>query len=132
MNIIALDIGDVHTGVAYADQYGILAAPYKTVPTREIEKFIAEMFKSNELKIVVVGQPKTLRGTISAQTEKVLAIVDSLKPTFPQIKWVMWDERLTSKQARTLVAKKIKKDKDYEHCVAAAILLQSYLDARVL
>lgn len=128
MKIIALDIGDVHTGVAYADDLGILAAPYKTVATNQLMSFLAQMV-SQGVQTVVVGQPKTLKGSMSEQTYKVMSVQQTLAQQYPHIKWILWDERLTSKQARDLVAKKIKRNKEYEHEVAAAIILQSYLDA---
>ena len=132
MKIIAFDIGDVHTGVAYADDLGVLAAPYKTVPTRDLSSFIAQMVTQYGIEKIIVGKPKTLGGAISEQTRKVMAIQQELAEKFEHIKWIWWDERLTSKQARALVAKKIKQNQNYEHEVAAAIILQSYLDAHAL
>ncbi len=131
MKIIALDIGDVHTGVAYADDLSILAAPYKSVLTSQLTSLITQLVGEYQTNTIVIGKPKTLRGTESEQTRKVVALQTVLAQKFPQIRWVWWDERLTSKQARTLVAHKIKRDKNYEHEVAAAIILQSYLDSQM-
>lgn len=129
MRIIAFDIGDVHTGVAYSDDLGIIAAPYKTVATNVLVAWLADLLTHEPIETIVVGYPQTLRGTHSAQTNKVVEFVDMLKKQFPTITWKLIDERLTSKQAQGYLRTKSKKHKNSEHSIAAAIVLQIYLDA---
>jgi len=50
---------------------------------------------------------------------------DELEKYFPSQVWVLWDERLTSKQAQGLQSGKI--DKQKIHSVAAALILEAYL-----
>ncbi len=128
MKIIALDIGDVHTGVARADELGMFARPSRTVDSPRLATWLKEICAQEQPDSIVVGLPKTLRNTHSQQTNKVLALYEELKTQFPAIEWILWDERLTSKQAAQLVSRKTKSDRERGHAVAAAFILQSYLD----
>jgi len=80
------------------------------------------------INTVVVGLPKTLRGTESEQTLKIKAYVELLKNKFPKVTWIFWDERMTSKQAESIKKIKNKEDKLQSHAIAAALVLGSYLD----
>lgn len=131
MKILALDLGDVWTGIAISDALGITTRPLTTVPTKELKQFLQQIVQEEPIKKIVVGDPKTLKGTKSEQTEKTYAYVDTLKELLPQIEWIWWDERLTSKQAAGLVRPKNKQDKLSTHAVAAALLLMGYLNSIV-
>jgi len=128
MKIIALDLGDKWTGIAISDALGITARPLTTVPTKELPDFLHTL-KEEGVGTIVVGDPKTLKGTDSDQTKKTHAHVEQLKQQFPDFEWVWWDERNTSKQAAGLVRPKNKEAKLSTHAVAAALLLTGYLNA---
>lgn len=128
MKIIAFDLGDVHTGIAQADELGLFASPLASIATSDLIDWIKKTLQNEQLETIIIGLPKTLKGTQSQQTEKVLAYKQKLEDLFPKINWVLWDERLTSKEARTLKPKKIKKEKNKEHAIAAALILEGYLD----
>ena len=129
MKILALDIGDVWTGIAISDALGITSRPYQTVHTPELEKELQEIFSEEPIKAVVVGHPKTLKGTKSAQTIKTEQAAEKLKKAFPDKEWVLWDERYSSQQAAKLIRPKTKEKKLEVHAVAAAFFLMSYLDS---
>ena len=129
MKIIAFDLGDVHTGIARADELGFCAAPYTTVATKNLIAWIKQALIDKLFDTVVIGLPKTLKGTESQQTKKVIEYKENLEKLFPTVTWILWDERLTSKQARALKPKKIKQEKDKEHAIAAALILQGYLES---
>lgn len=124
MKILALDLGDRWIGTALSDSSGILARPYKTVERKELVSFLETLLADETIEEIVIGNPKTLKGTNSQQTEKILADKEALEERFPAITWILWDERLTSKQATSL---RITKDKTEVHSVAAALILDSYL-----
>ncbi len=128
MKVLALDIGDVWTGIAISDALGITCRPYKTVATEQLLKKLLELCEQEPIKTIVVGHPKTLKGTKSAQTVKTEAFAQTLEEKIPQVEWVLWDERLSSKQAEKLVRPKTKEKKLESHAVAAALFLMSYLD----
>ncbi len=130
MKILALDTGDVWTGVAISDGRAIIAQPYETIKANKLIDFLQTTLAKEQIETIVVGHPKTMRGTESEQTKKVVALVEQLKQQFPDISWVLWDERLTSKQAAALKKIKTKEDKIKSHAIAAALILSSYLEYR--
>lgn len=127
MKILALDLGDAWIGTAISDELGITARPYQTVTPKELVGFIAKVIVDEPITTIVVGYPKTMRGTESEQTKKVVAQKEDLESRFPHIKWVLWDERLTSKQAAGIKKTKSKEDKIAAHSIAAALILTGYL-----
>lgn len=128
MKILALDVGDSWTGTAISDSLGMFARPYKTVSTIVLKEELTTIIAAEGIATVVVGLPKTLRGTESEQTLKIVSYVESLKNDFSQVNWVFWDERMTSKQAASIKKIKNKEDKLQSHSIAAALILGSYLD----
>jgi len=127
MKILALDPGDRWVGIAISDPLGIIARPYETVEAKKLIPFLRTLFQQELIGTVVVGYPKTLRGTESEQTKKALAQAEELKKAFPEIKWVLWDERLTSQEAQRMARQSPRKDKKLVHARAAAIILTAYL-----
>lgn len=128
MKMLGLDIGDVWTGTALSDALGITARPHKTAETKKLVAFLTDLFKQENLNTVVVGYPKTMKGTESDQTKKVIATKELLEKKFPEKTWVLWDERLSSKRADALKHARTKEEKIKSHSVAAAFILGSYLD----
>jgi len=127
MKMLALDVGDKWTGSAICDPLGIVARPYKTVKTSDLELFLKETIDSENVKKVIVGYPKTMRGTESEQTKKVKHMKEKLEKTFDMVSWELWDERLSSKRAGQLKKVTSKEDKKFSHSVAASFILDSYL-----
>ena len=76
---------------------------------------------------VLVGVPRTLGGDVGFQARKVLARLDVLKSEFPGVRFVEWDERLTTRLAGSRGRKKGTVRVDH---LAAARMLQEYLAAR--
>jgi putative pre-16S rRNA nuclease len=130
MKILALDTGDVWTGTALSDALGIIAKPFKTVKTEELVSFLQDLLKKESIQTIIVGHPKTLRGTQSEQTKKVEQLFNTLQQKFSILTWVLWDERFTSQQAAQLKQTKTKEDKIHSHSLAAAFILASYLEYR--
>jgi putative Holliday junction resolvase len=128
MKILGLDIGDVWTGTALSDALGITARPHKTAETNKLVAFLTDLFKQENINTVVVGYPKTMKGTESDQTKKVVATKELLEKKFPEKTWALWDERLSSKRADSLKHARTKEEKIKSHSVAAAFILGSYLD----
>ncbi len=136
MKILALDLGDVWIGSAISDYLGITCKPYQTVVKDELERFLAKTIAEQDIATVVVGYPKTVSaGTESAQTATIVRQKEDLAAKFAQvsgrdIEWVLWDERLSSKRADGLHkhGMQSKTEKMQSHSVAAAFILQNYLD----
>jgi len=128
MKLLGLDIGDVWTGTALSDALGITARPYKTTPTKELQSFLTTLFTQENINTIIVGYPKTMKGTESDQTKKVIATKERLEQKFPEKTWILWDERLSSQRAGALKQARTKDEKIQSHSVAAAFILASYLD----
>lgn len=125
--IAAFDIGDAWTGIALSDPMGIIAKPYKTIAAKELFEYLPELLKTEPIGTIVIGYPKTMRGTESEQTKKIVTIKEQLEKQFPSITWVLWDERLSSKRASSLKQARTKEEKIKSHAIAAAYILESYL-----
>lgn len=130
MKILALDLGQQWVGMAMSDALGILAKPYKTVPFDQLEQSLSAIFSQEQISDVVIGYPKTLKGTESQQTLEIVKVKESLQEKFPQYKWILWDERLSSKRADALKKARTKEEKIKSHSIAAAFILESYLTYR--
>lgn len=127
--IVALDIGNQWTGVALSDSSQIFARPYQTIPAKTVLAFLTNLFTQETISHVVVGHPRTMKGTASEQTIIVEKTFEMLKSSFPDYYWILWDERLSSRfAAQTQRGKKqSKEERRKEHAIAAAFILDSYL-----
>lgn len=125
--IVAFDLGDQWIGIAISDIDRIIARPLTTITAKELNTYIQKITQEQEITTMVIGLPKTMRGTDSDQTKKVKATAHALQNKFPHIKWVLWDERLTSSWAAQLSKAPTKEEKLKSHARAAAFILDSYL-----
>jgi len=132
MKIAALDIGDKWIGIALSDALGITARPYNTATNTTLDQALTVLLSQETVTEIVVGYPKTMKGTESDQTKKVIATKEELQKKFPTIIWTLWDERLSSKRADSLKRAKTKEEKKQSHALAAAFILMSYLDNKAL
>lgn len=126
--ILALDPGDQHIGTAISDELQMLAEPYQTINPSELKDFLTKLLSIESISTVVIGYPKTMRGTISGQTQKSIDLKNELENIFTQVEFILWDERLSSKQAGQIKPAKNKSDRLHQHSIAAAIILQTFLD----
>lgn len=127
--VLAFDLGNEWTGSALSDTTKTLARPYQTIKAIELHNFLATTLHKEPIDTIVVGHPRTLKGTASQQTLIVEKIFADLQEKFPTYTWLLWDERLSSKRAERLQSGKSKHKKDAlkSHAHAAAFILDSYL-----
>jgi putative pre-16S rRNA nuclease len=139
MRVLALDVGKRRIGLAISDPTGTLARPLSTVRVldadgveavaREIARLAAE---DDGVAEIVVGMPVGLDGVPNAQTAYVVQFVADLKAR-TAIPVAVEGERLTSREAETRLAvreRDWRKRKERLDAVAAAIILQDYLDRK--
>jgi putative Holliday junction resolvase len=135
MSILALDHGTVRIGVAVSDELGMLAHPLDFLPAEPVPEFLnglKKLIQEREVSVLLVGLPRNMDGSYGPAVRKVEEFVLLLKETIP-IPIRTWDERLTTTQAHRMLAQSGKRSKDRRGRVdssAAAVLLQSYLDAQ--
>ena len=87
-------------------------------------------FVEDQVKQVVVGLPRSMNGSIGQQAQKVQAFIQGLSNR-TQLPIEFRDERLTTVAAKRLMrAARTKKprNKTRDDAVAAALILQGYLD----
>ena len=134
MRILALDHGTKRIGVALSDETKTIAQPLEYILTEPADKFLERLkaiLAEKEVGLILIGLPRNMDGTYGPATEKVKAFISVLKETIT-IPIKTWDERLTSTMAnRVLIQGGVRRDQRKEKVdkMAAAILLQSYLDA---
>lgn len=137
--LLALDVGERRIGVAMSDPSGSIASPHSTVVrkdgrkgTLEAVRQLADLIRAMEVGEVIVGRPLRTDGTPGAQEAKVKEFVDLLEKQVPA-RIVRVDERFSTVQANNmLLAADVSRAgrKQVVDKVAAAILLQQYLDCR--
>ena len=121
--------------MAVGDQQTCLAHPLTTLSCKGIPQdyhAILDLARSNEAECIVVGIPISLDGSLGPQGRRVKAFVRDLRAICP-IPVATWDERLTSVEAdRRLREAGVQGSrlKGRRDAVAAALLLQAYLDSR--
>ncbi len=115
--------------MALSDPGRVLATPLEVVPSADLTGYLARLFEEHDVREVVVGMPKTLAGEIGPQARKVLDTLAGLRREFPDVRFVEWDERLTTRAAVAGGGKKKGKRVRVDH-LAAAGMLQEYLARR--
>lgn len=136
MRIIGLDLGAKRIGVAAADDRTFVAVPLTTIdaggdPLSSISRLLEEQAADE----VVVGLPLSMSGSIGPQAQRAMEVVEALRQRLDVPVHTM-DERLTSVQAgrsltpATRSRSSRRPQKGARDAIAAAILLQAYLDAR--
>ena len=128
--------GTRRVGVAVSDELKIIATPLEYIPSDPFDKVIERLqhlVREKEVELVLIGMPRNMDGTFGPASQKVKDFIAALQPhiTTP-VK--TWDERLTSVMAnRALLQGNVRRAdrKQKVDKMAAAILLQSYLDSKV-
>ncbi len=141
MRALGIDYGRRRIGLALSDATGLLARPWKTVaaaggPLR-IARALAEEVTALEaeedgLSAIALGYPRKLNGDPTEQTAAVEALAALLRPLVTMTV-VLQDERLSSREAESLLARREKdwrKRKPQLDAASAAVILQDYLDAQ--
>lgn len=132
---MALDVGTARVGVAISDPLGLTAQPVATIKRTGIKqdlKTIGDLARQHEVDAIVVGLPLKLDGEPGPAAASILQFVDRLRAVVT-IPVVTWDERLSTVQAeRALLEGDMSRRRRRETIdkVAAAIILQAYLDSR--
>ena len=138
MKIMGLDYGSKTVGVAISDALLLTAQPVETIERtmenklRKTLRRIEELCEANEVTEIVLGLPKHMNGDEGERAEKSVAFQAMLEARIG-LPVTLWDERLTTMEAeRILIASDVRREnrKKYIDKIAAAVILQSYLDRR--
>lgn len=139
--ILGIDHGIVRVGIAVSDESSTIAFGREVLPNnKEIFKRILRYINEENISLIVIGYPLTLKGERSEQTKEVEKFEAELKKVLQESQFsntgiIMWDERFTSKMAsdsmlESGMKKKKRQQKGNLDIISASIMLQSYLDSR--
>lgn len=138
MRALGLDLGSKRIGVAVSDRSGVVASPLTVLERsgsrrRDHERIVA-LIREEEAEVLVVGLPRSLSGAEGPAARGARDEAEALA-TVAGVPVETWDERLT-----TVTAERALRDGGFRggakarrqvvDKVAAAIILQSWLDAR--
>jgi putative Holliday junction resolvase len=134
--LLGLDVGDARIGVAVCDALGIVVTPLRAIrrkPEAAALQQIVALVASEVAEGIVVGLPLSLSGAFSDQTRSVAAFVERLHAAV-SVPVTTWDERYTTVEAERILREQgVRREqrRDRIDAVAAAVILQDYLDAHL-
>ena len=133
MRIMAIDYGDARTGVALSDPTGLLAGQTFLITSRKapvVLEELAALARKQGAEELVMGYPRNMDGTLGPRAEKYAAFAKELEAA-TGLPVVLWDERRTTVDAHRILGEqgiRAKQRKDKVDAVAAALILEGYLD----
>lgn len=136
MRVLGLDLGSKRIGVAVSDRTGTIASPLQVVQrsgsARRDHELIARLVRDEEAEAVVVGLPLHMNGTEGAAAQAARKEAAALA-TVVGVPVHTWDERrstVTADQAMMQAGLRADERRRHVDKIAAAVLLQGWLDAR--
>lgn len=132
--ILALDIGHVRVGVAVSDPLGFFAQGIGVLSAAgDWLDEISTLVEQYDVRTLLIGLPVRTDGSTGPEAKWILSTVELLRALFPDQKMELWDERFTTTIAeRIMIEGNVSREKrrHSRDKVAAAIILQGYLDNR--
>jgi len=129
--ILGIDYGTKRIGLAISDDLGISARPLEVVARSHVAEALRRIIDDYDIDRVIVGLPTGLGGKEGISAEAARDLGSEVEKRFGlTVEYV--DERFTSRMAETALLEsgmKRRARKERVDMVAAAIILQTYLDA---
>lgn len=136
MRYLAVDHGLKHIGIAISDPMGIFATPFLVLDHVQLlpdAENVAQICQQYGVGTVIVGQSVDDEGNPTLEGLRSARFADTLKNKV-SVPILLWDESLTTNDALAVgieMGKSRRKRKGHHDALAATILLQSYLDAKI-
>ncbi len=133
--VMALDLGEKRIGVALSDPTRTIASAHSVITRKsrlEDSARYAHLIAENGVTLLVIGLPVTLGGREGERAAWVRDYAADLAERLP-VPVVFWDESLSTVEAQASLraqGRRGKKLRERVDAVAAAIILQAYLDAQ--
>jgi len=132
--ILGLDPGERRIGVAVADPTGTIASPDRYIDRTEVDvaSAIRDLCREFDVSMVVIGLPLNLDGREGSSARSARDFGELVEEA-TGMDVVFQDERFTSKTAEDALISggvRRKKRRETRDQVAAAVMLQNYLDRR--
>ena len=131
--MLGIDYGSKRIGLAISDELGVIAQPLSIIERKNKQsdlEAIRKIIDSYQIEKIIIGYPVRLDGTEGIQCEKVDRFIALLNEEL-KLPIVKWNESLSSWEAEEVISEAGIKGKDRKKFIdkiAAAIILQSYLD----
>ena len=134
---MGVDWGERRIGLALSDEMQVLAQPLTTLTRRAGKRFpmsqLLEQITKHNVVGVVVGLPLDESGAEGEAAHAAKDLADAIKQRVGELPVTMWDERMTTARILGAIREmggKTRGRKEDVDAMAAALLLQHYLDAR--
>lgn len=127
---LGVDFGTTRVGLAISDPLGLTARPLSVVPRSVVVDEVQNLVKEQDIGTIVVGLPTGLSGGEGVSATEARKLAEEIR-TVTGVDVVMVDERFTSRLAEVALLEsgmKRRKRRETVDKVAAAIILQDYLD----
>ena len=131
--ILSLDVGQRRIGIALTDELRLTVRGLPTLARKNRRtdfEVLGKLIATNEVKLVVLGNPVHISGEKSEQSVKVEHFAERLE-RYCGVETRLWDERLTSVEAEQIVRKRRLRGVERAMAidqVAAVLILESYLE----
>ena len=138
MRIMGLDFGSKTVGVAVSDAMLTIAQPLEIIRRKEANKLrqtlarIEELIVEYEVEEIVLGLPLNMNDTEGERVALTREFQEKLERR-TGLPVYTWDERLTTVEAdNAMIEAGIRREnrKEYVDKIAAALILQGYLENR--
>ncbi|NJB86315.1 putative Holliday junction resolvase [Lewinella marina] len=135
MRILAIDYGSKKCGIAATDPLQLIAQGLETVPTHRLFDWLETYLQAEEVSDLVIGESLQLDGTDNPIQAEILGFERKFRKRYPNIQLHRQDEFHTSRRAReSMLAmglkKKDRRDKQRVDRIAAALILQDFMETR--
>lgn len=129
--VMGIDYGEARIGVALSDPLALFATPYCVITRSSLRADFAALraiVEEQQVVKVVIGLPTDASSKVGTQAAIVIRWARQLARRL-RIPIVFWDESYSSRSAEQSTRRRKGRPKPLDD-VAAAIMLQEYLDAR--
>jgi putative Holliday junction resolvase len=133
--ILAIDYGGKRCGLAATDPLQIVASPIGFQLTTDLLSFLKSYFQKEDVECVVLGYPTRSDGSDTDATQLVRQFKTVFEKEFPDKPIVLHDESHSSQHAMQAMVmggmkKKQRREKGQIDTIAAALILQSYMESK--
>jgi len=138
--LMGIDFGAKTTGIALTDPLHVIVSPKETIVRDKESKIrptlrrIVDIAISEDVGLIVVGDPVNMDGSKSERSGKTDEFVEMLKRRLEaeklDISVISWDERLSTCEADEILEEaevKATERKQYIDKIAAAVILEDYM-----
>ncbi|NBX52540.1 MAG: Holliday junction resolvase RuvX [Proteobacteria bacterium] len=132
--ILGLDVGTKKIGVAICDDFQKIATPKKIIKRQSNAKDFATLLsiiQENDIVGLVLGFPLKMDGSESLMSNFVMRFAINLEKFLHDLNvdltLIIFDERLSSFEARNMIISKSARNKDYDD-ISASLILENFLN----